>query len=89
VLKTVATDGKGTDDLVAAIERHLAHLKSRGEWQRRQYARLMNELEALVQAALVERWRSALPEDLYEEVVAQLCERSISPYQALEQLVHD
>jgi len=89
VLKTVATDGKGTDELVVAIERHLAYLKRHGEWQRRQYARLMNELEVLVQGALVERWRSALPEDLYEEVVAQLCERSISPYQALEKLVHD
>ena len=89
VLKTVAIDGRGTDELVVAIGRHLDYLKSHGEWQRRQYARLMNELEVLIQGALVERWRSGLPEDLYEEVVAQLCERSISPYQALEKLVHE
>jgi LAO/AO transport system kinase len=87
VLKTVAADGIGTAELVTAIEDHLAYLKSHGEWQHRQYNRLANELEALIQGALVERWRSGLPEELYDEVVEQLCERQISPYQALEKLI--
>ncbi len=89
VLKTVATETRGSAELVQAINRHLAYLHSSGEWQRRQYERLQNELDALIQESLVERWRSKLAEEVYEQVVAQLCERKISPYQALERLTNE
>jgi LAO/AO transport system kinase len=87
VLKTVATDGKGIGELTQAIQRHLDYLKSHGEWQRRQVERLVNELEVLIQATLVNRWRVGISEELYDEVVVQLCERQISPFQAMEMLI--
>jgi LAO/AO transport system kinase len=86
VIKTVATENKGTAELAEAIERHREYLRTSGEWQRRQYARQQNELDRLVELTLVERWRSGLSEDLYERVVEQLCERKITPFQALERL---
>ena len=89
LLKTVATEGTGTSELVQAIDRHLAYLKGHGEWQRRQYERLLNELDVLVQGTLVSRWRSGLQEELYDEVVAQMCDRKISPYQAMEKLIKE
>jgi LAO/AO transport system kinase len=87
LLKTVATEGTGTGELVQAIDRHLVYLKSHGELQRRQYERLLNELDVLVQSTLVSRWHSGLQEELYDEVVAQMCDRKISPYQAMEELI--
>ena len=87
VLKTVATEGKGMDELTRAIQRHLEYLKSCGEWQRRQVERLVNELEVLIQATLVDRWRSGIAEEVYDQVVVQLCERQISPLQAMEKLI--
>lgn len=89
LLKTVATEGTGTIELVQAIDCHLVYLKSQGEWQRRQVDRLLNELDVLVQSTLVSRWRSGLQEKLYAEVVAQMCDRKISPYQAMEKLIKE
>ncbi len=88
VLKTIATEGKGSTELVQSITHHLEYLHRSGEWQRRQYERLQNELDTLIQMSLVESWRSKVPEDTYEEVVEQLCERKISPYQAVKQLLN-
>jgi LAO/AO transport system kinase len=87
VLQTVATEGLGTAELVRAILQHRAFLLRTGDWQRRQYERLQEELETLLQASLVQRWRSQLAEAAYEEVLARLCERKLSPYAALEILL--
>jgi LAO/AO transport system kinase len=87
VLKTVATEGKGIGELAQAIRDHLDYLKNHGEWQCRQVERLVNELDVLIQATLVNRWRSGISEELYDEVVVQLCERKISPFQAMEKLI--
>ncbi len=87
VLQTVATEGLGTTELVQAILQHRAYLQRTGEWQRRQYERLQEELETLLQATLVQRWRSQLGEAAYEDVLARLCERKLSPYAALEILL--
>ncbi len=89
VLKTVATEGRGSTELVQSITGHLEYLRCSGEWQRRQYERLQNELDNLVQMSLVERWRANIAEEAYEKVVEQLCERKISPYQAVKQLLNE
>ena len=89
VLKTVATEARGSSELVQSINRHLEYLHNSGEWQRRQYERLQNELDSLIQSNLVERWRSRVSEENYEEVVEQLCERKLSPYQAVKQLLKE
>jgi LAO/AO transport system kinase len=89
VHKTVATEGRGSIELVQSITRHLAYLQRSGEWQRRQYERLQNELDGLIQMSLVERWRSKVSEDNYDEVLEQLCERKISPYQAVKHLLSE
>ena len=89
VIKTIATESRGSTELAQAIDRHLEFLHSTGEWQRRQYERLQNELDSLIQLSLVERWRSNVAEENYDEVVEQLCERKISPYQAVKRLLDE
>jgi GTPase len=62
VVATVATSGQGVDDLVTAVDRHLAWAAESGELQRRRSRRLVAEVEAIVAERAVERARETLRE---------------------------
>lgn len=87
VLRAVATTGEGAEEVAAAIGQHAAYLRASGEWQQREAARLQAELETLLQATLVERWRAVLPPGLYDTVLQALVERRLAPYAAIDQLL--
>ena len=40
IVKTVATEGKGIDELAASIAKHAEHLHGSGDWEARDRARL-------------------------------------------------
>jgi LAO/AO transport system kinase len=86
IQRTIATEGVGITELAGAIARHRAHLDESGGWQRVERVRLQSELDTLLQEALMECWRSKVPESSYLEIVDQLVERRISPHQAVEKL---
>jgi LAO/AO transport system kinase len=88
ILRTVALDGTGIPELVASIARHRAHLQAGGGWEQRERWRLQTELDLLLQAALVEDFRSRLPAGAYEQAVENIVARRESPYQAVEKLVN-
>ena len=87
VLRTVATEGSGIDLVWQAVLSHRSHLETSGEWQRRERARLESELDSLLQATLVSRWRESISTRDYQSVVASLMERRISPWQAVQVLL--
>lgn len=87
VLRAVATTGEGAEEVAAAIVRHAAYLRASGEWQQREAARLQSELETLLQATLVKRWRASLPTGMYDTMLQALVERRLAPYAAIEQLL--
>lgn len=87
VMRTVASDGTGVPEVAAAIERHAAYLKQAGKWQQRERDRLQNNLDDLLQAALLARWQAAVPAGRYEQVLQSLCERRLSPHQAVAALL--
>lgn len=87
ILKTIATQGEGIAALCAEIDRHVSYLKTSGQWQRREDARLRNELELLVREQLVARWRSQITMEEVDQVVEALKQRSISPGEAVRRLV--
>lgn len=87
VLRTIASQGSGVTELTAAIECHLAYLHETGEWQEREHERLRTELNQLLQAVLVARWREGVSDAELREVVARLQERELSPLKAVEQLL--
>lgn len=89
ILRTIATEGDGVSELVAAIAQHRDYLQTTGDWERRERARLQAELEALIRDALVSRWRSSLADGQYQNVLDRLTERQISPYQAVEILYRE
>jgi LAO/AO transport system kinase len=87
VLRTVATESSGIEQVWQAIIQHRQHLEASGEWQRRERSRLETELDDLLQATLVARWRNRISMQEYQRVVAHLVERHISPWQAVEALL--
>jgi LAO/AO transport system kinase len=87
VLRTVAASGEGVHELVQAIAAHRRHLLESGEWQARESSRLRYELTSLLQSTLMERWQASLPADLYDTTLERLLDRSISPHQAVRQLL--
>ncbi len=87
VCKTVATDGTGLPELAEAITRHAAHLRQSGGWAEREHARLRSELETLLQEALMQDFRQAVPNEIYSEVLKKIFRRHLSPWQAVEMLL--
>ncbi|MBP7228789.1 MAG: methylmalonyl Co-A mutase-associated GTPase MeaB [Longilinea sp.] len=87
VLRLIATTGVGVAELAQAVDQHADYLRRSGEWKRRESARLQAELEMLIQATLMQRWRQTLPDGLYDDVFAQLAARRLSPYEALDRLI--
>ncbi len=88
VLSTIATTGSGVEEVFQAILRHGDYLKQSGEWQKRDHMRLQVELDALIQEALVSRWRSRVTQATYRALVEQVFERQISPLKAVSELMH-
>ncbi|MBN2385501.1 MAG: methylmalonyl Co-A mutase-associated GTPase MeaB [Anaerolineales bacterium] len=87
VQRTVATDGSGVAELLQVVAAHARHLRQSGEWGRRERARLEVELEALLTAALVGQFRAGLTEGQLAAIVERLVARSLSPWEAVRQLL--
>jgi LAO/AO transport system kinase len=78
VLRAIAVDGEGVDDLWMAIERHRAHLEASGELDARRERRLRAEVAARVASALERRVDEVLDAD--PALASALAERRADPY---------
>jgi LAO/AO transport system kinase len=76
VHRTVSTEGLGIAEVVEAIA--IA----------RERARLEVELEALIQEALVTRFRANVPQNQYDEIVEKVVSRNLSPWDAVNILMN-
>jgi len=87
VLTSIATLGEGVGEIVQAIRQHGEYLRLSGEWEQRQRERLQAELKDRLQGALIARWRSRLPEDIFQSSLDDVVGRKISPQQAVAKLL--
>ena len=87
VIKTVATENKGIDELAAAIAKHREFLQKTGEWEVRDRLRLSTEVEDLLGETLLRRWQKNMPERRYREVLEQVFARRLAPAEAVESLL--
>lgn len=87
--RTVATEGKGIEELAAAIAGHAAHLRSMGGWSRRERERIRIEVDALLQDALVKRFHAELPDEMFESALQNIFERNLSPWETVRALMND
>ncbi len=88
IVRTVALDGTGVSAVAEAIANHRTYQESTGGWQQRDLWRLQSELDQLLRATLLESFRSKLPGDAYQHALEDIQQRNLSPYQAVEELLH-
>jgi LAO/AO transport system kinase len=86
--KTVATEGKGIAELAQSIARHAEHLRQSGDWAARDRARLGSEMEALLQGTLMEQFFESIPQETYEDVIQNVLNRNLSPFEAVQSLLN-
>lgn len=87
IIRTIAVDGKGIEEVASQIEHHREYLKITGEWTKRDQNKLQSELESLLQSSLMERWRNSITETSYQHVLNQVINREISTAQAVKLLI--
>ena len=88
VQRTIATDGKGIDELAQHIAKHSEYLHVSGDWAVRERARLESELDAALRSSLMNQFRERVSEDQYNKVMDQVFERSLSPSEAVKVLMN-
>jgi GTPase len=88
IIKTIATDGKGIDELAASIAKHVEYLQQSGDWAARDRARLGSEMETLLRETLMDRFLKNVEQQKYEEMIEKVVNRNISPYEAIKLLLN-
>jgi LAO/AO transport system kinase len=88
IQRTIATEGKGIDELAQQIAKHGEYLRLSGDWAVRERARLESELEAALQSALMNQFRERVSDDQLDKVLNQVFERSLSPSEAVKLLMN-
>lgn len=88
IVKTIATEGKGIDELAGAIAKHVEYLHQSGDWAARDRARLGSEIEVLLREALMDRFLENIQQKKYEEMIEKVANRNISPYEAIKLLLN-
>jgi LAO/AO transport system kinase len=87
VLKTIASDGKGIQELVDVILKHGAYLKETGLWAEKAQSAITETLRKLIISKLYTQWRQSVPEDALQDIIQQVSQRKCHPHQAIEQLL--
>jgi len=88
ILRTVATDGQGIEELWDGIGRHRAYLEESGELARRRRDRLHDEVRAIVLARLAAEVDARVASDGgFDALLARVDARELDPYAAAEAML--
>ena len=89
VLKTMALKEEGLEPVLEAIAQHRGHLLHSGELAERRRTRLLDELENMLQAILMQRLLGKLPPDYISDTIVQLMNYDLTPYDAVQQILEE
>jgi len=87
IIRTVATDGEGVEELWTQILAHRAVLESDGGITTRRHARLAAELRALVVEQLLARGGGITEGARFDALVDSVAARATDPYAAVDELL--
>jgi LAO/AO transport system kinase len=88
VIKTEATLGRGTDELVASLKEHRAHILAAGQLEERRRRNLRNEVLAIATARMRRRLEEELRADAdFQRLLEQVVERRLDPASAATTLL--
>lgn len=88
IVKTIAAEGKGIDEVMAAVDQHQAYLQGQPAGQQRARLRAAIELETVLREALLNRLIAAVGAERLSLTIDRIAAREIDPYSAAEQLQH-
>ena len=89
VVRTVATENRGVDELAATIERFRKHFESSGERRKKHIEHWKNRLIEMLESRLLERVLGGKnSEARLEELAAAVAERKKDPFSAVAELLH-
>lgn len=87
IVKTIAVQGEGIEELVEVIERHRAYLHDSGEYMRRERRRIATEFNHALRANLIESFLQRVPDSVLSEVLDRIIARQVDEYTAVEELL--
>ena len=87
IVKTVAVTGQGVDEVVAALDRHLAHLRESGQLEARRLRRAREEIEAIAVTSLRERWGDVHARTELDDLAERVVDGRTDPYAAADELL--
>ncbi len=90
VVRTVAVEGKGEDDLIEAIDAHRTYLEQSGKLLEKRRERTREETLQMIHHELFRIIRARLAENSrIEHMVAAIMDHSMSPYNVVEEVVSE
>ncbi|KQW52601.1 transporter [Nocardioides sp. Root1257] len=87
ILKTIAQQGEGLDEVVAEIAKHHEWLASSGELDARRTRRARDEIEAIAVTALRQRWGDVHGRTELDDLAAGVVAGTTDPYAAADELL--
>lgn len=87
VLRTIAIENKGIDELADEIARHREWLKQNGNWSRKERQRIEADIVHLLGDRLFEKWLQQHSPDLLQQIISRVMDHQYSPYQAVSELM--
>jgi LAO/AO transport system kinase len=87
IVETIATEGRGVDELWDAVAAHRVHLERDGDVSSRRAARLRDELRALVVERLGRHAATICEGPRFDELVEQVAARTVDPHGAVDTLL--
>ena len=87
VVQTIATEGRGANELWSAIQRHSAWSRESGEFERRRSLRLDQELRRVVNALVAAKVEELSGGDVWQRARSEVAARRIDPWTAANELL--
>jgi LAO/AO transport system kinase len=87
IVRTIAVDGQGVDELWDAIVQHRAFMENNGRLATRRDARLRAELRSIVMERIARRAGDVCTGDRFDAAVTRVAARDVDPYTAAEELL--
>ncbi|WP_433381796.1 methylmalonyl Co-A mutase-associated GTPase MeaB [Streptosporangium sp. CA-115845] len=87
IVPTVALRGEGCEEVVAALDGHLAYLEGAGELVRRRHARARDEIEAIALTTLRSRFADLHGDRRLDALATRVLDAELDPYTAADELL--
>jgi len=87
IVRTIASQGSGIDDVVAAVDKHTSWLAASGELSHRRTARAAAEIEAIAVATTRAQLRDGYAGEALQRLAVEVAGGRTDPYSAAERLL--